>query len=122
MYWPYLAIVVLLALFYVASMRNRRRQFAAETERNSRIGFGTEVMTTSGLYGTVVGLNEDDSVQLAIAPGIEVKWTLAALRDIQSLAPRYQQGFQARPDDADSEMDADEPTRPGRFDKPDPDS
>ena len=36
-------------------------------------------MTTSGLYGTVVGLNDDDTVQLAIAPGVEVKWALAAL-------------------------------------------
>lgn len=124
MYWPYLAIVVLLALFYLASVRSRRRQIAAESERNTRIGFGTEVMTTSGLYGTVVGLNEDDSVQLSIAPGVEVRWTLAALRDVQSLAPRYQQGFQTRPDDAAQDLagDADETTGRIRLDKPDPDS
>ncbi len=42
-------------------------------------------MTTSGLYGTVVGINDDDTVQLAIAPGVEVKWVLAALRDVASI-------------------------------------
>jgi preprotein translocase subunit YajC len=47
-------------------------------------------MTTSGLYGTVVAINhEDDSVLLAIAPGVEVKWTIGALRSVAELPPRY---------------------------------
>ena len=47
-------------------------------------------MTTSGLYGTVVSVDhEDDSVRLAIAPGVEVKWTIAALRSVTELPPKY---------------------------------
>lgn len=92
-YWPYLVVLVLLGLMLLLSMRNRRRAALAESERASRIGFGTEIMTTSGLYGTVVRLNGDGTVQLAIAPGIEVKWALAALREASELPDQYRKGL-----------------------------
>jgi preprotein translocase subunit YajC len=86
---PYVVIVVLLVAMLLFSMRNRRRQVAEEMVRVSRIGVGTEVMTTSGLYGTVVAKHDDGTVLLAIAPGVEVKWASAALRDADSLAETY---------------------------------
>lgn len=88
-YWPYLVMLVVLGGLLMFSVRNRRRQLAEEMVRISRITFGDEVMTTSGLYGTVVGRNDDGTVQLAIAPGVEVKWALAALRDARSLPEQY---------------------------------
>ena len=97
---PYLVIFALLAIFVGVSMRNRRRQIAEEMVRVSRIDVGTDVMTTSGLYGTVVGRNEDGTVILSIAPGVEVKWALAALRDAESLSETYRQGIS--PADNDS--------------------
>jgi preprotein translocase subunit YajC len=106
-YWPYVAVFALLALFYAASLRNRRRQLAREVDRNSQITFGTEVMTTSGLYGTVVACNADDTVQLAIAPGVQVKWALAALRDVRTLPQRYRRdaaGTDVDPDAGPSEF------------------
>lgn len=93
MYWPYLVVLVLLFGLLMLSMRNRRRQAAAELVRAEQITFGTEVMTTSGLYGTVIAKNDDGTVQLAIAPGVQVRWALAALRDASSLPPRYRQGI-----------------------------
>ena len=91
-YWPYLALLGLLVLFVLYSRRARSRQVAQEQARSERIGFGTEVMTTSGLYGTVTTRNDDDTVQLLIAPGIEVRWAVAALRDVESLPDRYRRG------------------------------
>jgi preprotein translocase subunit YajC len=88
-YWPYIAVFVLLIAFMAFSRRTRHRQMLAEQARAERIGFGTEVMTTSGLYGTVTSRNDDDTVQLVIAPGVEVRWAVAALRDVQSLPDRY---------------------------------
>src|SRR5664279_3628990 len=85
------------------SMRNRRRQVAEEMVRVSRIGVGTEVMTTSGLYGTVVTRHDDGTVLLAIAPGVEVRWAAAALRDAESLAATYRRGIDA---DADATGEA----------------
>lgn len=79
---PFLVIVALLALFTAWSIRTRRRLYAAEQKRVRAIKVGDEVMTTSGLYGTVVLRNDDDTVQLSIAPGVEVRWAVAALREI----------------------------------------
>jgi preprotein translocase subunit YajC len=97
---PYLVIFALLAIFVGISLRNRRRQMAEEMVRVSRIDVGTEVMTTSGLYGTVVARHDDGTVLLSIAPGVEVKWALAALRDAESLSETYRQGM--APADPDS--------------------
>lgn len=93
MYWPYVVVLVLLFGLLMLSMRNRRRQAAAELVRAEQITFGTEVMTTSGLYGTVVAKNDDGTVELAIAPGVQVRWALAALRDASSLPQQYRQGI-----------------------------
>jgi preprotein translocase subunit YajC len=100
-YLPYLLTFVLLGGLLAFSVRNRRRQQAQEMVRISQIKFGDDVMTTSGLYGTVVGRNDDGTVQLAIAPGVEVKWALAALRDAKSLPDRYRKAI--HDDDTDTE-------------------
>ena len=96
--WPYLVPLVLLGVLITLSTRNKRRQLAQEMTMASQIGFGSEVMTTSGLYGTVTRKNDDETVQLAIAPGVEVKWALAALRDANSLPQRYRRGIDGRID------------------------
>lgn len=90
---PYLIIFALLAVFVSISLRNRRRQMAEDMVRTSRIDVGTEVMTTSGLYGTVVARHDDGTVILSIAPGVEVKWAIAALRDAASLSETYRRGI-----------------------------
>lgn len=129
-FWPYLVVIALLGGFLLVSMRNRRRQVAEEAVRVSRIGVGTEVMTTSGLYGTVVARHDDGTVVLSIAPGVEVKWAAAALRDAESLAEAYRRpiadggpalgdadhheadpGAGARPDGADLHKRGDDGTR-----------
>jgi len=86
---PLIIFIVVVGGLLLFSMRARRRQAATQAERASRIGVGSEVMTTSGLYGTVVARNDDETVQLSIAPGVEVKWALPALRDIASLPAEY---------------------------------
>jgi hypothetical protein len=62
----------------------------------------------------VVGVDdEDDTVQLAIAPGVEVKWARAALRDAASLPERYRRPITGESgDDADSDGSAG-PAGPG---------
>lgn len=91
--WPYLVVFVLLGALLLVSVRNRKRAMADQVERAERIGVGTEVMTTSGLYGTVVAKHDDGTVLLSIAPGVEVKWAAAALRDAPSLAEGYRRAI-----------------------------
>jgi preprotein translocase subunit YajC len=103
----YLLPLVLLFALFVFGQRKRRQQAALESERISQIGFGDDVMTTSGLYGTVVGRNDDGTAQLAIAPGVEVKWALAALRDAKSLPDQYRKPMAGADDEADPPDEAD---------------
>ena len=96
---PFLIFVLVVGALLVFSTRARRRQAQLQVERTESIGVGSEVMTTSGLYGTVVARNADDTVLMSIAPGVEVKWALAALRDMASLPPQYRQ--EREPEDED---------------------
>jgi preprotein translocase subunit YajC len=105
---PFLLIAILLVAIGWISSRNRRRMIQAEQDRADQIEVGTDVMTTSGLYGTVVARHDDDTVLLSIAPGVEVKWALAALRDVADLPDRYKPG-DAEHDDAEAGGSRDEP-------------
>jgi preprotein translocase subunit YajC len=86
---PFVVFIVVIIGLFAFSARARRRQAQTQVERSERISVGSDVMTTSGLYGTVVSRNDDDTVQMSIAPGVEVKWALAALRDVESLPSQY---------------------------------
>jgi preprotein translocase subunit YajC len=88
---PFVVFMLVVVGLLVFSARARRRQAVQQVERSEKIDVGSEVMTTSGLYGTVVSRNEDDTVIMSIAPGVEVKWALAALRDVASLPAQYRQ-------------------------------
>ncbi|MGX7679976.1 preprotein translocase subunit YajC [Jatrophihabitans sp. DSM 45814] len=88
--------LVILALIFVGlisfNRRSRDRAARVDLSRREKMRPGLEVMTTSGLYGTVVSVNQNDnSVLLSIAPGVEVKWTIAALRDIPELPSQYRE-------------------------------
>ena len=114
-----LAALVLGMLFF--AQRNRQKAAAAEAQRRATIGVGTDVMTTSGLYGTVTAINEeDDTVLLSIAPGVEVKFAFAALRDAASLPTQYRAGTAPYPErSADEAATAPEPRTPAGRPAPD---
>ncbi len=98
---PFLIFMVVVIGLLVFSVRARRRQSQTQAERAAQIGVGSDVMTTSGLYGTVVARNDDETVQMSISPGVEVRWALAALRDIASLPPQYRPDHEPADDDAE---------------------
>ena len=89
----YIVVLLLIVVFgglMLLTRRNKARAQAAEAARSERLRVGVQVMTTSGLYGTISALGDDGSARLAIAPGVEVKWAVAALRELDELPPRYQ--------------------------------
>ena len=101
-YLPFVIFGLVIIGLLLFSARARRRQAAAQEHLIEAIDVGTAVMTTSGLHGVVVAANDDDTVQLSIAPGVEVRWELAALRDVASLPDRYA-GHVGEPDPGGSE-------------------
>lgn len=99
----YLSLLIPLVLvvgLLLVSWRFRRRAAESDARMRRDISVGAQVMTTSGLYGTVVALNADDTVILSIAPGVEVRWAFAALRDAAALPPRYRRAGGADADTA----------------------
>ena len=88
---PLLLLALLLVVMIMFSRRNKMRMAAADAQRRERITTGTDVMTTSGLYATVVSVNPDGTALLSIAPGVEVRWSIAALREVSELPEQYRE-------------------------------
>lgn len=77
-----LMLVLLLGMWFVMIRPVRRRQREAAIMQQS-VQVGDEIMTTAGIYGTVVWLDAD-TFGLQIAPDVTVKYARAA---IANLAP-----------------------------------
>lgn len=80
-----LAFVVLIVL----PQRARSRVALRAQQLQDRLTVGTEIMTTSGLYGRIVELGER-TLDLEIAPGVVVRWARAAVGEVQGAEPTEQ--------------------------------
>jgi preprotein translocase subunit YajC len=66
-----------LAFWFLLIRPQRKRAQEAQQVRNA-LEVGAEVITTSGLYGTVAHL-DDDAVLLEVAPGVTNRYIKAAI-------------------------------------------
>ena len=77
---PFFAIMaVMIAVMYFLMIRPQRRKMRAQTELQSSIDVGDEVMTTSGLYGFVT-LLENDIAWLEIDDNVQIRIARQALQ------------------------------------------
>jgi preprotein translocase subunit YajC len=67
-------MVLVFVVFYVLAVRPQRRRQAEHEARIDRVDVGDDVLTTGGIYGTVVQAEDDDLV-VEIADGVEVHMT-----------------------------------------------
>lgn len=65
---PLILLVVVFWLFIIRPMRKRQRE---ATEIQQSVAVGSRVMLGSGIFGTVVGI-DDETFELTIAPGTEI--------------------------------------------------
>jgi preprotein translocase subunit YajC len=79
-----LIAVTFIVLIYLPT-RSRNRQMQQVQAIQASLDVGAEVMTSSGLYGRVVALREDE-VDLEVAPGVVTTWTRLAVREVKSPA------------------------------------
>jgi preprotein translocase subunit YajC len=80
---PLLFIAFAVIVLLVLPMRQRNRSLQQARQLQESLSVGTEVMTTSGLFGRVTSIG-DDSVELEIAPGVEVRWAKAAIAEVRT--------------------------------------
>src|SRR5918992_2343326 len=90
-------IVVAFYFFLIRPQRNRQRR---QQQLQNSVRPGARIMTTNGMYATVVAV-DDDGIVLEIAPGVEARFVKQAIMQI------VEQGDAA--DDAEDELDDDRP-------------
>jgi preprotein translocase subunit YajC len=74
--------ILLIALFWFLAIRPARRRQAAQRAVVQALTTGSQVVTTSGLHGTIVGL-DDATVRLEVAPGVIVTWARPAILEVR---------------------------------------
>jgi preprotein translocase subunit YajC len=77
---PMLLLFGLLGLMMYFMSRRQRRAVQQQQQLQNSLAVGDKVMTTSGLYGTIISTDEA-TVDIEIAPGVETTWLRAAVRE-----------------------------------------
>src|SRR3954453_6928336 len=84
---PLIAIALMFLVFWVLIILPQQRRVRAHQALVRAIEVGDEVMTTSGLYGTIASLDEED-VMLEVAPGTVLRFARGAIaKDLTEQAP-----------------------------------
>jgi preprotein translocase subunit YajC len=73
-----LPFALILVAFYFLILRPQRARAKQAEQLQARMAPGAEIMTTSGIYGTVLELR-DDSIVLEVAPGSTLRISKAAV-------------------------------------------
>jgi preprotein translocase subunit YajC len=76
-----LPLVAIALLFWLLIIRPASRRQKDQTRMQSAINVGEQVMLTSGIFGTVTGM-DDDRLSLEIAPGIVVSVARGAVGSV----------------------------------------
>ncbi|GGK91507.1 hypothetical protein Ppa06_49740 [Planomonospora parontospora subsp. parontospora] len=77
-YSSLIMIALMVVVFYFLLIRPQRKRQQEQVQMQNSLTPGTRVMTTTGLFATVVGIDADDVI-LEIAPGVETRWVKAAI-------------------------------------------
>ncbi|AWS42346.1 preprotein translocase subunit YajC [Streptosporangium sp. 'caverna'] len=77
-YSSLIMIALMVVVFYFLLIRPQRKRQQEQTQMQNSLATGTKVMTTTGLFATVVAIDADDVI-LEIAPGVETRWVKAAI-------------------------------------------
>ncbi|MGY4099137.1 preprotein translocase subunit YajC [Nocardia sp. R16R-3T] len=79
--FPLLLVALLVPMFL--GVRRQKREAEKVTTMQESLKVGDQVTTTSGLYGTVVDL-DDTTVDLEIAEDVITTWLRQAIRDVRA--------------------------------------
>jgi len=81
-----LPIILIGVVFYLLIMRPARNRQRKQAEMMSALAPGTRLMTTAGVYGTLVAIDDDDA-ELEIAPGVVIRVVKAAIGKVIDPVP-----------------------------------
>jgi preprotein translocase subunit YajC len=114
---PLLFVVLILGAMYFLMIRPQQRRAREQQRMQSTLGPGDEVMTSSGMYGEVIEIDETEgTVLLEVAPEVTVKFARAAVVRTVTPAVREAEVEDDEPDEPDDVSDADEPVAASTLD------
>ncbi len=71
----FLPLLLIFAIFYFLLFLPMQRQKKQQQKMLSELKTGDEVITTGGIVGTIVSINQDDTIVVRVKPG-ETKLTM----------------------------------------------
>ncbi len=77
-----LPMVIVVGIFYVLLILPQQRRQKKVQEMLNGLKSGDKVITSGGIYGTVLGL-EGDTIQLRIADQVKIKLSRSAITGLQ---------------------------------------
>ena len=78
----FLPLILIIVIFYFLMIMPAQRRQKKVNEMLRNLKNGDKVITSSGIYGTIVGL-EDDALQLRIADQVKIKISRSAVAGLQ---------------------------------------
>jgi preprotein translocase subunit YajC len=78
----FLPLILIMVIFYFLMIMPAQRRQKKVNEMLKNLKNGDKVVTTGGIYGTIVGL-EDDAIQLRIAEQVKIKVSRNAIAGLQ---------------------------------------
>jgi preprotein translocase subunit YajC len=82
-YFPFILLALAVVLLFVLPARQRKSAAAKAQAMQESLTFGTPVMTTSGLHGTVADLSDPTTVGIEVAPGVVVTFARQAILEVR---------------------------------------
>ncbi|MDV7352216.1 preprotein translocase subunit YajC [Rhodococcus sp. NPDC019627] len=99
--FPLLILALLVPMFL--GIRRQKKEMAKTTALQESLSVGDRILTTAGLHGTIVAMN-DDTVDLEIAPGVITTWSRLVIREqiVDSPIEPGEPASDAAPDDREN--------------------
>lgn len=83
----YVPLVLIMLIFYFLLILPAQRRQKKTTQMLQMLKNGDKVITNGGIYGTIVGL-EDETVQLRVADQVKIKLSRSAIVGLQPEAAK----------------------------------
>ncbi len=84
---PIVILLPIMVIFYFLMIRPAQTRQKKVTEMLKALKTGDKVITNGGIYGTIVGL-EDEAVQLRVAEQVKMKVARSAIAGLQAEPPK----------------------------------
>jgi len=90
----FLPLILIMVIFYFLMILPAQRRQKKVNEMLKSLKTGDKVITSGGIYGTIVGL-EEEAVQLRIAEQVRVKVSRSAIAGLQAEPQQKESGKSA---------------------------